>query len=109
MNKWLVDDWVNKCALKPIKFFSPTSIQRDLDLDINEIFERLIMLVEDNKLEISWRVVCPSCFRDLGIYNSANLIPRYINCIECGEQIVTEDMIFPLFSINKEYREYIGS
>jgi hypothetical protein len=107
MSKWQIDEWVDQSALKPIKFFSPTSIQRDLDLDINEIFERLIMLVKDGKLEISWRIVCPTCFRDLGIYNNTNLIPRFAECLECGKQEITKDMVFPLFSINYEYKNYI--
>ena len=107
MDKWLVDDWINKCALKPIKYFTPTLVEKDTGMNLHEVFERLMELVNDNKLELYWRIVCPTCFRQLIVYKNTHLIPRYIDCIECGKQEVTKDMIFPLFSINKEYREYI--
>ncbi|AAM25225.1 hypothetical protein M2349_000319 [Caldanaerobacter subterraneus subsp. tengcongensis MB4] len=109
MNKWLVDDWVNECALKPIKYFTPTAIEKDTGISLEEVFERLMELVNDNKLELYWRIVCPVCFRQLYIYKSTDRIPRYIDCVECGKQQVTEDMIFPLFSISNEYREHIKS
>jgi len=109
MDKWLIDNWVNECALKPIKYFTPTSVEKDTGISFEEVFKRLIELVNDNKLELYWCIVCPICLRQLGICKNTHLIPRYVDCMECGEQEVTEDMIFPLFSINKEYREYVRS
>lgn len=105
--KWEIDHWVDDRALKPIKAFHPTAIQKDLDVDLNTIFIRLLELVQDGKLEIMWRVVCPNCFRQLGIYKGHESIPCFSECPECGEQEVTKDIIFPLFSVTEEYRNAV--
>ena len=39
MSKWKIDNWIEECALKPIEYFSPTAIQKDLDIEINQIFD----------------------------------------------------------------------
>lgn len=109
MSKWQIDRWVDKCALKPIKAFSPTAVQKDLGIDITTIFKRLLMLVEDGKLEISWRIICPNCFRQIVIIKNKNIIPRYVECYECGEQEVTPEMIYPLFSVKNEYKNDLRS
>jgi len=107
MSKWEIDNWIDECALKPIKYFSPTAIQKDLGMDINYIFDRLMILVNDEKLKLSWRIVCPICFRQLDICNNTDSIPRYINCWECGEIEVTRDMVYPLFRIDDEYKQEV--
>lgn len=105
--KWEIDQWIDDRALKPIRVFYPTSIQKDLNIDMDTIFRRLLELVQDGKLEIAWRVVCPYCFRQLGIYKEHESIPRFLECYECGEHEITKDMIFPLFSITEEYRDVV--
>lgn len=107
MSKWEIDRWIDECALKPIKAFSPTAIQKDLEMDLNFIFDRLMTLVSDEKLKLSWRIVCPNCFRSIDICDSKDIIPRYIECWDCGETEVTKDMVYPLFSINDEYKQEI--
>ena len=77
-------------ALKPIEYFSPTAIQKDLDIEINQIFDRLMFLVNDEKLKLSWRIVCPFCFRQVDICNNNDVLPRYVDCWECGEIEVTK-------------------
>mgnify|MGYP000857558090 CR=1 FL=1 len=109
MSKWKIDNWVDECAFKPIKYFAPTAVQKDLQMDLNVIFDRLLKLADDGKLLISWRIVCPECFRPLGIFSDTNIIPRYVECLECEEQEVTKDMIYPLFSISDEYKQEVTS
>lgn len=107
MSKWEIDKWVDECAVKGVKAFSPTAVQKDLKMDINDIFDRLMFLVNDGKLNLSWRIVCPICFRQVNVCNNRDNIPRYINCWECGEIEVTKDMVYPLFAINDEYKQEI--
>lgn len=109
MSKWKIDMWIDECAMKPIRAFSPSAINKDLNIDVATIFERLLKLTEDDKLILSWRIICPDCFRQIGIYENQNIIPRYVECMECGERETTKDMIYPLFSIKDDYKKELMS
>lgn len=109
MSKWRIDKWVEECALKPIVAFSPTAVQKDINMSIEEIFIRLLQLVEDERLRIRWRIVCPNCFRQIEIIENKNFVPRFVNCWECGEIEVTEEMLYPLFVVDPKYKKEILS
>lgn len=109
MSKWKIDKWIEECALNPIAAFSPTAVQKDINMGIEEIFIRLLQLVGDEKLKIGWRIVCPNCFRQVEIIENKDIIPRFVDCLECGEIEVSEDMVYPLFSINPDYKKEILS
>lgn len=109
MSKWKVDKWVEECAVKPIVAFSPTAVQKDVNMSIEEIFARLLQLVQDGRLRIRWRIVCPNCFRQIEIVDNKDCVPRFVDCWQCGEIEVMEDMIYPLFVIDPEYKKEILS
>jgi ribosomal protein S27E len=106
-NKWQVDQWVDACAYLPIKAFLPTAVQKDTGINLEIIFRRLIELVHDDKLELYFRVVCPNCFRELDVVTYKDEISKYIDCPICGEIEISDDVIFPMFAVNKRYKELL--
>lgn len=109
MSKWKIDKWVEECALKPIVAFSPTSVQKDVGMSIDDVFIRLLQLVDDERLKIQWRIVCPDCFRQIEIIEDKDFVPRFVDCWECGEVEVTKEMLYPLFIIDVDYKKEILS
>lgn len=108
---WDVDDWVNEMSALPIKGFYPTAVAKDTGLPLQIVFERLLRLTEDGKLQLQWEVRCPNyeCIRNIETVDDPSvIIGKIINCNLCGEEIeVTPDLVFPCFKINPVYKERI--
>lgn len=104
----LVNEWVDNVALTPIGKFYPTAVAKDTELQIQDVFSRLLDLVKDNKLQIIWEVRCPNCFLTLGQIETRDVIERTFFCYDCGDDIeITPDMVFPAFRIAPVYRAHI--
>ncbi len=53
-DKWEVDYWIEDKAKSMIKSFYPTIVSKDTDIPLSVVFERLLDLSKDNKLNLKW-------------------------------------------------------
>lgn len=106
---WDVDDWIDDISALPIRSFYPTAVAKDTGLPLQTVFERLIRLTQDGKLQLQWEIRCPNyeCIRNVDIVdNPSSFIGKIIYCKTCGEKLeITPDIVFPSFKINSDYRE----
>ncbi|HDR4903685.1 hypothetical protein ACPCKQ_04705 [Bacillus bombysepticus] len=108
-----VNKFVETLAISPVKSFYPTSVAKyDDTLSMELIFEHLLSLCESGELELLWEVKCPGyespmCFRRIKLVTDySEIIDKELLCDICGEYVkVEKSNIFPVFQINKEYRE----
>jgi hypothetical protein len=109
INKFDIDHWVENFALSKLSRFYPSAVANDTELSIQFVFERLLEMVKDEKLKLYWEVRCPNygCFSTLKTIDYPIL--GFISCESCGEDgeeiEITNDNIFPIFSINQFYRD----
>lgn len=105
MDKWSVDAWVDEVAKTPVTGFYPTATAKDTELPLNIVFDRLIELVHDGKLDLLFETRCSKCFQTL----SETEVPplgENMYCMYCDEDVVIEPYnVFPLFRITKQYKE----
>ncbi|ACO27383.1 hypothetical protein MRY88_09245 [Bacillus cereus] len=106
---WDVDNWVDRKVNSFIKSFYPTAIARELDLPLNVVFERLLQLVKDRKLILNWEIRCPECHFTITTLDEFPIsLPSTIFCTHCQDDVeLSLDYIFPVFSINPEYKEHV--
>ncbi|ALH46419.1 hypothetical protein ERIC1_1c14790 [Paenibacillus larvae subsp. larvae DSM 25719] len=58
---WDVDDWVEEVARSSYREFCLENVEANVNLPSPEILNRLLLLVEDGKLETWFVVKCPVC------------------------------------------------
>lgn len=106
-SKWDIDKWVEEAAQSPITSFYPSLPARALHMSLMDVFERLVMLAGDGKLDYMIEIRCPECCITLARYSKdINFFCPTLECDRCGFQgEIDPDMIFPLFKITPEYRE----
>lgn len=110
MNKdWELEEWVEKIALMPIRWFYPTFPAKDLDLSLPETTQSLMVLVQRGWLELLWEVRCPECFTST---ISSGRCPEFGQETECEKClnvfIVDESTLCPVFKVTQEYRARIA-
>lgn len=109
MNKdWELEEWVEKIALMPIRWFYPTFPSKDLDLPLPEATRILMELVQRGWLGLLWEVRCPECFSST--IPSAKC-PEYGQETECEDCfnvfVVDQSALCPVFQVTPEYRARI--
>jgi hypothetical protein len=106
---WDVDDWVDEMSALPFRSFYPTAVAKDTGLPLQTVFERLIHLTQDGKLQLQWEIRCPNyeCLRNIEVVEDpSSFIGKIIKCKTCGEELeIIPDIVFPSFKVNPEYRE----
>jgi len=105
-NVWDVELWVEEAAQTPIKRFYPTAVAKSISLPINIIFDHLLKLVDQQKVALLWEVRCPVCYST--VINSEPL--QYGDELICsrGHRFeFSNDIIFPAFEFNPEYRDFL--
>lgn len=111
---WDVDDWVNDMlSVLPDKNFYPTAVAKDTGLPLQVVFERLIYLTQDGKLDLQWEIYCPKCLKKVEVIEANSLlIDKVIYCKTCNKEFkitpeIVPDIVFPLFKISRDYRERV--
>lgn len=105
-NVWDVELWVEEAAHTPIKRFYPTAIASVVSLPISTIFDQLLKLAEQKKVNVFWEVRCPECYST--VLTSEPL--QFGDSLVCsiGHEIeFSSEIIFPAFELNSEYRDFI--
>lgn len=108
-NCWEIDRAIDKIAVQPIRDFSPAYVATETNLPLPVVFERLLQLVKDSKLNIKWEIRCPDyCGRKVVVLKEFPIkINLNLECI-CGYEFeVTPDMIFPIFEVNTDYKQFV--
>ena len=99
-----IDYWVEATAASVIRRFYPSIVAKELSIPMNIVFDKLVDMVKDGKLELQWEVLCPECHRACSMSHSqkAELNQEY-ECLEGHHFIVTMDDIIPSFKITDYY------
>ena len=104
MSRWQlreVIEWVDEFALSAYRQFYPSAPAKDLDIPVGEIFQKLLMLVKEDILELNYKVICPLCYEIVELSEMST----YAFCGNCDEEFeITADCYLPIFSVNDEYR-----
>ncbi|MED3897396.1 hypothetical protein P4797_20700 [Priestia aryabhattai] len=111
--KTKIDEFIKKLAVSPVKRFYPTAVTNYTGVNLKEAFDYLVELERHGILHLYWEAKCPNygCSRVLGTFEDFNAAPlgKTMNCV-CGHEFELQlDDIFPIFEIDKEYREHIKS
>ncbi|WP_054950649.1 hypothetical protein [Numidum massiliense] len=108
---WEVEQWVNEQSLGPVARFYPTAVAKETEISLQDAFTVLMQLVETNKLRLLWEIRCPryECARTVQVVaDAAQLLGKIVTCHVCGEEFdVAPDVVFPVFEICPEYKDYI--
>lgn len=101
-----VDIWVEEHARDPIERFYPSLVSEEVDLPVNIVFNRLLALSRQGKLELLLEIHCPECKTKLGDYTTSGGIPKVLECVQC-KHVFSVDVqnVFPAFKFTKEYSE----
>jgi len=103
-----IDYWVESKAVSAVRRFYPSIVAKELSIPINIVFDKLIDMVRDGKLELYWEVICPDCHRACSISLSQNTgLHQDYECIEGHCFTVTIDDIVPSFEITDYYRSRV--
>lgn len=103
-----IEEVVDQIAFSRVRRFYPTYIHKITDIPLNEVFNYLLILVEDGRLKLKWEIRCPDLECNLIIRTERieDYLHKIIECNDCeGEIFVSESLIFPVFEINEHYRE----
>jgi len=109
--QWDIDDAVADIAASRIIRFYPTYVAKVTGLPLSEVFERLLMLAKDGKLQLRWEIRCPrdGCARAVEIVDSMPSLSDIVMECVCGEDIdVTGDLVFPVFEVCSDYKERLA-
>lgn len=105
-----IDDAVRVIAYSAVKYFYPTAITKATNTPLPDAFEYLLTLVQSGVLNIKWEIRCPNldCLQTIKTVDSLDeIIEEYIEC-GCGKEVLlTRDIVFPIFEINPDYKEYV--
>jgi hypothetical protein len=105
-----IEDYVEEIARKSrIKSFYPQTVSRKLNIPMDIVLIELSKLKEDGKVDLKYQIRCLDDLNTIEIVEQyEDILDKEIFCNICGEKIkVTYSNIYPVFYINKEYREYI--
>ncbi|ARF69543.1 hypothetical protein B7C51_20570 [Paenibacillus larvae subsp. pulvifaciens] len=104
-----IDDWVEEAASLPIKSFYPTAVANATGLPLDVVFNRLLRLFEDKKIDLLYEIRCPEyeCARVIKTVKDFSEVELYQQCSIHGEFEINPDLIFPVFYINQDYKKRI--
>lgn len=106
-----IDQVVEQIALTRVTRFYPTYIHKITGVPLNELFDYLITLVEDDRLRLKWEIRCPDLNCNSIIKRTSKIedyLYKTIDCSDCDSHLlVTESTVFPIFEIQESYKEGI--
>ncbi|WP_058830691.1 hypothetical protein [Paenibacillus polymyxa] len=104
---WDVDDWVENAASLPVRRFYPSAVANFTGLPLEQVFTRLLHLVQGGALVLLYEIRCPEydCARTVKTVSDKELLKFDFECDIHGEFEVTPGMIFPVFEFNPEFKK----
>lgn len=83
-----IQDWLNEhIENKAYKAFRPSAIMKVIpNITKEDIYDMCEEYRKQGKLALQYELICPNCYRTLGIYEIFSNIPDYIDCNICGEE-----------------------
>lgn len=106
-----IEEVVDQIAFSRVRRFYPTYIQKVTGIPLNEVFNFLLTLVEDGRLNLMWEIRCPDFDCNSIIIRTGKIedfLYKTIECNHCEDEIlVRENLVFPVFEINEDYRDRV--
>lgn len=109
-NSAQIEDYVEEIARKPrVKSFYPQTVSRKLNIPIDIVIIELSKLVEDGKIDLKYQIRCLNDLTTIKVVDEyKDILEKEVFCNICGESInVFYSNIYPVYYINKDYREYL--
>lgn len=112
-DKHKIDCVIEEIAYSRVVRFYPTVVSKATGLSLNSVFEYLLELTIDGRLEIKWEIRCHHYDCNCLIKRVENIdeyFGKYIECPDCEREIyVNENLVFPVFLVTDSYRGDIRS
>ena len=103
-NRIDISYWVEAKATSAVRRFYPSAVAKELSIPINIVFEKLVDMVRDGKLDLLWEVICPECYRACSIDTSQDAkLNLECECVAGHTFVVGIDNIVPSFQITNNY------
>lgn len=104
-----IRDIVDSMALSRVRSFYPESIQKHIDLSLEEIVQKLEVLRQETILQLKFEVRCPNDFSALIVTdNYQDIVNKEKECPKCGYSfLVTDSSIYPKYYFAEGYREHL--
>lgn len=106
-----IEESVEQLGFSRVKRFYPTYIHKITNVPLDRVFDYLLILVEDGRLNLKWEIRCPDLYCGSKIKRIEKIetyLHETIECPDCeNEFCVRESMTFPVFEINPSYRARI--
>lgn len=109
-NSAKIEDYIEEVARKSrINSFYPQTVSRKLNIPMDIVLIELSKLSEVGKIDLKYQIRCLDDLNTIDVVEQyTDMLDKEVFCNICGESIkVTYSNIYPVFYINKEYREYI--
>jgi hypothetical protein len=106
----LVDRYIDAICLQAARrYFYPTIVQKAVQLPLQDVFTRLLQLVNEDVLILQWELRCPNydCADSVEIFDEPPMAGQCATCNYGHEFKVDASVIFPILKIHPEYREFI--
>jgi hypothetical protein len=113
MQRFMVKDKVNEfvktAALSSqIKAFYPAAVATYANTSVDIVFPELLGYVATGELELNWQLRCPNLDCINIIAKDTAKIGDEEMCNKCGNEFeVTQNDLFPIFAVTKEYKDYV--
>lgn len=106
-----IRDTVRSMALSKVKSFYPESIQKLVNLPLDEIVEKLEVLRNEESLKLVLEVRCPNDFtvvKSIEVGELEQEKGRMEECYKCGQNFeVSLHHIYPKYLISEEFADYL--
>lgn len=99
-----IETWVENASKSKIKGFYHSWIAKQTGQNIDNVYNQLLQMVNKNKLNLCWEIICPECYRTCETISNDDFITfeeKEIECILGHEFIASKDMLNPIFEIRK--------
>ncbi|MDU6337425.1 MAG: hypothetical protein E6594_16775 [Clostridium sporogenes] len=109
-NSAKIEDYVEEISKKSrINSFYPQTVSRKLAIPIDIVLIELSKLSEEGKIDLKYQIRCLDDLNTIQVVDAyEDILDKEICCNICGENIkVTYSNIYPVFYVNKEYKEYL--
>lgn len=106
-----IEEVVDQIAFSRVRRFYPTYIHKITGIPLNEVFNYLLILVEDDRLILKWEIRCPELECNSIMIRTEKIedyLHQAIECNNCEEEVIVRgSIVFPVFEINDYYRSRV--
>ena len=103
-----VEFWVEAMAVRSIGNFYPAVVANSLSAPIGIVFDKLVDMTRDGKLELVWEYLCPICNKSTDIGSHVDDLVVRCECIEGTNSIFSINTLVPSFVITSFYQKLVS-